>query len=120
MSRLVDVGAAEDLVDGAMKLVTAEGRDLLLARVGDSYYAADERCPHMGGRLSQGRLEGRVVICPRHGSRFDLSDGRVVRWTKWSGVTLAAAKLLNPPRPIQVYQVRLQGDRLLVDLERVH
>ena len=120
MSRLVDVGAAEDLVDGAMKVVTAEGRDLLLARVGDGYYAADERCPHMGGRLSQGQLEGRVVTCPRHGSRFDLSHGHVVRWTRWSGITFTMAKVLKPPRPIQVYQVQLEGDRLLVDLERAH
>jgi 3-phenylpropionate/trans-cinnamate dioxygenase ferredoxin subunit len=118
MSRLVDVGAAEDLADGAMKMVTVEGRDLLLARVGGSYYAADERCPHMGGRLSHGILEGTVVTCPRHGSRFDLSDGRVVRWTEWSGITLGLAKILKSPKPIKTYRVQSQGDRLLVDLEQ--
>ncbi len=45
----------------------------LLARVGDKYYAADNRCPHMGGKLSPGKLEGTVVTCPRHGSQFDLT-----------------------------------------------
>ncbi len=118
MSRLVDVGAVDDLVDGGMKTVSPEGHDLLLARVGDAYYAADARCPHMGGRLPHGTLQGTVVTCPRHGSRFDLSDGHVIRWTRWTGITLAMAKVLKPPRPLNVYPVHVQGDRLLVDLER--
>jgi 3-phenylpropionate/trans-cinnamate dioxygenase ferredoxin component len=118
MGRLIDVGATDDVADGAIKMVTVEGRDLLLARVGEKYYAADDRCPHMGGRLSQGRLEGTVVTCPRHGSRFDLTDGHVVRWTKWSGITLILAKTLKSPRPIKIYRVQPQGDRLLVDLEQ--
>jgi len=118
MGRLIDVGATDDVADGAIKMVTVEGRDLLLARVGEKYYAADDRCPHMGGRLSQGRLEGTVVTCPRHGSRFDLADGHVVRWTEWSGITLSLAKIFKSPRPIKIYRVQAQGDRLLVDLEQ--
>ena len=118
MSPLIDIGATDDLADGAIKTVTVDGRELLLARVGGKYYAADERCPHMGGRLSQGRLEGTVITCPRHGSRFDLTDGHVVRWTKWSGITLSLAKILRSPRPIKIYQVQQQEDRLLVCLEQ--
>jgi 3-phenylpropionate/trans-cinnamate dioxygenase ferredoxin component len=118
MGRLIDVGATDDVADGAIKMVTVERRDLLLARVGEKYYAADDRCPHMGGRLSQGRLEGTVVTCPRHGSRFDLADGHVVRWTEWSGITLSLAKIFKSPRPIKIYRVQPQGDRLLVDLEQ--
>lgn len=117
MSRFVDVGAAAELSAGTMKAVKVEERELLLARVGDAYYAADERCPHMGGRLSRGDLEGAVVVCPRHESRFDLSDGRVVQWTKWSGVTLSLAKALKSPRPLKTYPVHLQDGRLLVELD---
>ncbi len=117
MGRLVDVGAAGDFADGTMRAVTVEGRELLVARVGDAYYAADERCPHMGGRLSQGKLEGTIVTCPRHGSRFDLADGRMVRWTDWSGLTLTLAKTFKSPRPIRTYATQVQADRLTVELE---
>jgi 3-phenylpropionate/trans-cinnamate dioxygenase ferredoxin subunit len=117
VSRMVDVGAAADLATGTMKAVTVEERELLLARVGDEYYATDERCPHMGGRLSRGSLQGAVVVCPRHGSRFDLSDGRVVQWTKWSGATLSLVKALKSPRPLRTYPVHLQDGRLLVELD---
>ena len=45
----------------------------------------------MGGKLSQGKLEGTAVTCPRHGSQFDLTDGRVVRWLKESGLVYSVA-----------------------------
>lgn len=117
MGRLVDVGAAEDFSEGTMRAVTVEGRQLVVARVSDSYYAADGRCPHLGGRLAEGTLDGTVVTCPRHGSRFDLADGRVVRWTNWSGLTLALAKAFKSPRPVKTYGAQVQEGRLLVDLE---
>jgi len=117
MSSLIDVAAAADLADGAMTAVTVDGKDLLLARVGDDYFAADARCPHMGGHLARGSLEGTIVICPRHGSRFDLRDGRVDRWTDFSGAVLSVAKVLRSPRILQTYPVHIQDGRLLVDIE---
>jgi len=117
MSRFVDVAGVDDLADGAMKRVTVEGRDLLLARVGGRYYSSDDHCPHMGGQLSHGKLEGTIVTCPRHGSQFDIGDGRVIRWTRWTGITLALAKLLKSPRPARVYKVESRESRVLVDLE---
>jgi 3-phenylpropionate/trans-cinnamate dioxygenase ferredoxin component len=117
MSALVDVGASGDLADGTMKGVKAEGHDLLLARVGDAFYAADDHCPHMGSRLSHGTLEGTIVVCPRHGSRFDLSDGSVVRWTDRSGVMLTLAKIFKTPIPLKTYRVESREDRLFVGIE---
>ena len=117
MSRSIDVGAADELAPETMKAVTVESRELLLARVGDKYYATDGRCPHMGGHLARGVLQGRVVTCPRHGSQFDLADGKNVRWTDWSGVTLSVAKAFKSPRPLKTYTVRVEEGRLLVDLD---
>lgn len=117
MSKLIDAAAAADLADGAMIAVTLDGQELLIARVGDEYFAADERCPHMGGHLARGRLEGTVVVCPRHGSRFDLRDGRVDRWTDFSGAVLSVAKVLRSPRPLRTYPMRLEDGRLLVDID---
>jgi 3-phenylpropionate/trans-cinnamate dioxygenase ferredoxin subunit len=70
----------------------------------------------MGGRLAEGKLEGTVVTCPRHGSRFDLADGRVLRWTEWSGLVLAVAKVFKSPRPLEIYATRLEGDRVMVEV----
>src|SRR4030042_4808995 len=101
----VEAGKIGDLKDGEMKRILVQGKEILLARAAGKYFAAEHRCPHMGGHLSEGKLEGTVVTCPRHGSQFDLTDGHVVRWTNWSGFTLSLAKLIKPPRPLNTYKV---------------
>lgn len=116
MSTFVEVAKTGELADGSMKQVSVGGHEILLARVGERYYSADNRCPHMGGNLSRGTLVGTVVSCPRHHSQFDLSDGQVVRWTDWTGILLATGKILKSPRPIKTHDVKLEGDRILVDL----
>ncbi|MFC2018350.1 Rieske (2Fe-2S) protein [Chloroflexota bacterium] len=94
----------------------AAGREILLARIGDRYYAAQNRCPHMGGDLSHGRLDGTVVTCPRHGSQFDLTDGRVMRWLGASGVISKVGRLLKSPRPLVVYNVEIKDGRVMVEV----
>jgi 3-phenylpropionate/trans-cinnamate dioxygenase ferredoxin component len=120
VSDYVSIAQAGELQDGEMKKVEVDGRELLLARVSGSYYAIDDRCPHMGGDLSQGELHGSVVTCPKHGSRFDVRDGRLVQWTDWHGVKLTLGKLFKSPRGTTSYEVRRDGDALSVDLASRH
>jgi len=116
MSKFVEVGKKGELAQGTMKEVTAEGRNMLLARVGDKYYAVDNICPHMGAKLSAGKLEGTVVTCPRHGSQFDLSDGHVIRWTSFPSIVSALAKVIKKPHPLKTYAVKLEGDKVLLEI----
>lgn len=117
MAHIVQVSLAGELQSGAMKMVEIEGHQVLLARVQDAYYAVDSRCPHMGGNLSQGTLQGTIVTCPRHHSQFDITDGHVVRWTDYTGVMLGVAKIFRSPRPIKTYKVSLDEERIMIDLE---
>ena len=112
----MEVGKTSELEDGAMREVLAQGREILLARVGDKYYAADNRCPHMGGRLSQGKLEGTVVTCPLHGSQFDLRNGQVARWLKGTGLMAMVGKALKSPRPLALYSAKVEDDKILVEI----
>jgi nitrite reductase/ring-hydroxylating ferredoxin subunit len=68
-----------DLENGTMKPFTVGGREIFLARVRDTYYAADNICSRMGEKLTNGRLESTVITCPRNDSKFDLIDGRIIR-----------------------------------------
>ena len=116
MSNFIQVGKTDELADGAMKEVLAQGYEILLARVGDKYYAADNRCPHMSGKLSQGKLEGTVATCPRHGSQFDLTDGRVVRWLKGTGLISTLGKALKSPRSLNIYNIKVEDNRIMIEL----
>jgi len=116
MGSLIEAGNSSELQDGAMKEVLVQGREILLARVGDKYYAADNRCPHMGGKLSRGKLEAAVVTCPLHGSQFDLNDGRVVRWLKGTGVISAIGKIFKSPRQLTTYKVKVEKEKILIEI----
>lgn len=113
MSDMLDVTAA-DLADGTMLEVKVDGHDLLIARVGDDYFAADAHCPHLHGNLTKGKLEGTVITCPLHHSQFDLSDGSCIRWTDWQGAVKSIAELARHPRPLRVYETRVEGGRVWV------
>jgi len=114
MSKLVEVASIEELKSGTMKKVFAEGHEILLARVGDKYYATDNRCPHMKGDLSQGKLEGTIITCPRHGSQFYVSDGGVVRWLK-GGLMSKLGSVLKMSKPLRAYNVKVEGGKVLVE-----
>ena len=116
MGKYVPVGITGEFTDGSKKKVTVEGKEILVARVGINYYAAANRCPHMGGDLSTGTLEGTVITCPRHGSQFELRDGKNLRWMKGSGALAAIGKALKSPRPLPTYKVKVEGDNISVEV----
>jgi len=116
MSKLVAVGKSGELAVGAMKHAPTERGEVLVARAGDNYYVADNRCPHMGGRLSDGKLEGTVVTCPLHGSQFDLKDGKVVRWLKGSGLMSRVGKALKSPKTLTTYKVQVEDDQIMIEV----
>ena len=78
-STWIEVPGAADVAEGSMRTFLVDGFPLLLARVGGRIHAVEDRCTHDDGPLGQGALEGCEVICPRHGARFDVRDGRVTR-----------------------------------------
>jgi len=85
-----------------MKGFSAGGKDILVANIDGKYYAIGGKCTHMHGDLSKGKLEGKVVTCPRHGSRFDVTTGS----------RLAGPAKSNEP----VYELRVDGKSIKVGI----
>ena len=113
-----EIASVNELKDGTMKMVKIDDHEYLLAKVGDNYYCTDNQCPHMGGNLSAGKLEGTIVTCPQHHSQFDLNDGHNIRWTDWTGIKLAIGKALRSPRPLNTYEVKIEGDKIMADIHK--
>jgi len=67
-----------DLVERKPVRAEHDGAPILLVRRGSHVYALAETCSHLGGPLSEGKLDGDVIQCPWHGSRFSIRDGHVV------------------------------------------
>jgi nitrite reductase/ring-hydroxylating ferredoxin subunit len=99
---LVKVASAKDLGAGKMMGVEASGKPVLVVNSDGKYYAIGNVCTHMGCMLSDGTLEGEIVTCPCHGSRFHIKTGNAVG---------GAAK-----KPEPAFQVKMEGDQILVNV----
>lgn len=93
-----------DCPPGTAKELVAGDRVIALFRVEDgTFFALDGVCPHQGGPLGKGALEGCIVTCPWHGWQFDVRDGR----------NQINAQIVQPG-----FKVRVEDGWVLVDLER--
>lgn len=101
-ARWVEVGRLDDIPRrGARRVLSAQGAAAIAVfRTGeDAVFALVDRCPHRGGPLSEGIVEGTAVACPLHGWVIDLESGHAEAPDE--GCAQAVA-------------VRLVGDRILL------
>lgn len=73
----VAVGAASGLPVGGTLRVDANGTVVVVARTPQGVHAFQEFCPHRYGPLSEGAIDGCIVVCPWHRSKFDVRTGEV-------------------------------------------
>lgn len=104
------VARVEDVASGSIVPIEAKGLKLLLARVGDRFYAAQRKCPHLGFNLCRGSLDGAAVVCPLHKARFDLVTGAIERDPKLLFLKMKAK------HDLPVYPVRIEGEAVLVGI----
>ncbi|MFI5274324.1 MAG: Rieske (2Fe-2S) protein [Ktedonobacterales bacterium] len=79
MGPFVKVARVEEIPLGGLLRVEVEGALVCLANVAGAIYAVNDECPHIGGALSDGELDGCVLTCPVHLARFDVRTGKVLR-----------------------------------------
>ena len=97
-----EVGDAGGEPEGTLRRVEVGETAVCVARTGDGWLAFDDTCTHEECSLAEGELDGEVVICPCHGSEFDVRTGDVV----------------TPPAldPLPIYEAREDAGTLFVRL----
>ncbi len=103
MPQFVTVAHTADIPPGERDVFEIDGLYIAVFNVGGTYYAIEDVCTHDDGPLAEGELYGYEIECPRHGARFDIRTGKVLRM----------------PAVIDVpwFPVRLEGDEIQVDIE---
>ena len=104
MADWTKVATVADLPDRGLMGVEAGGNKIVLVATGNgAYYALKDRCSHANYPLSDGELlEGERLECQYHGAKFDVNSGRAVA--------------LPAIRGVKTYDVKVEGDDLLVNL----
>lgn len=100
MGDFVVAARLDELKEEIGVCVTVGDTRVALFRLGDEVFAINNVCPHEGGPLADGFVDGHNVLCPLHAWEFDLHTGRVI------GGTESVAR----------YPVRIEGNDVLVDV----
>jgi 3-phenylpropionate/trans-cinnamate dioxygenase ferredoxin component len=104
---LIEIAGVDDIPRGTMKSYAAGGKQVLISNIDGKYYAIDNTCTHAGGDLSKGILEGNVVTCPKHGSKYDITTGKCI-----SGPKIGFLKLHAKDEAI--FEVKVQDNKILI------
>jgi len=100
--QFIDVCALESIAPGGSLAVRAGGRDLALFNVDGVVHAIENACRHAGAALAGGKLCGRMVTCPAHGWKYDVTTG---------------ALLVAPEMSVQKFPVEVVDGRVRVAAE---
>ena len=100
MTARVRVADVDAVPPGTARVVEVGGRSIALCNVDGTLYAIDNLCPHRGGPLGEGDLDGRVLTCPWHAWRWDVTSG---------------ANVNNPALRLACFPVSVEGQGIFVD-----
>ncbi len=96
-----DLGPVAGFEDEKLRGHLVTGVRLCVGRSGDRWFAIDDTCPHAGGSLTEGMIDGDLVICPLHAYAFEIATGHCVD---------------EPACAVSSYPTRVEGGILQVQL----
>jgi nitrite reductase (NADH) small subunit len=102
MPGFVSFGRLDELPPGTSTIAKSGDRLVALFNVGGTVYATENNCPHSGGPLGKGALDGEVVSCPWHMWEFNVRTG---------------VGVIDPDERIETYPVIVSDGEILVKLE---
>ena len=101
-TQFVQVADVDDVRPGIPKVVVVDGREIALVNLDGCIHAVDNTCPHQGGPLAEGWLDGPLIACPWHAWCFDVRDGKMT---------------LGDFASIDVFDVAVEGTKIAVARE---
>ncbi|MCY0899535.1 MAG: non-heme iron oxygenase ferredoxin subunit [Firmicutes bacterium] len=93
----------DEVKEGHPQLVTIDGTDVAVFRVGHEIFAIDDLCSHAEASLAEGDQRGYIIECPRHGGRFDIRTGK--------------AKHFPAVSPVRTFATKVEDGEIFIDIE---
>jgi len=101
MTTPIKIGRLSELPPGQMKGYVVNEKRIVVVNIDGKLFAISSVCTHAGGPLEKGKLDGSVVTCPWHGSKFDVTNGKVVGGPASS--------------PESTYLVKVEGEDIMIE-----
>jgi len=100
MASWIKVATLEDCPPGSLRSVMVGVDPVVMANVDGTIYAVMDQCSHEALPLSDGEMEGSVLVCQYHGARFDVTSG--------------APRGLPAIKPIKTFSVEIREDGIYI------
>ena len=94
------VAAINDIPAGSVFTIESNGIKIAVCNVDGNFHAIEDVCTHDGGQLDQGYLEENIITCPRHGAKFDVTNGNAV--------------MMPAVIPVKTFRVEIEDDDIYV------
>ena len=101
MGEFFKAAKKQDIPSGQGVVCEVNGHSVALFNVGGEFCAITNVCPHKGGPLGEGDLDGTIVTCPWHAWQFDVK---------------MACNAEDPEDKIPHYNVKVEGDDVFVEI----
>lgn len=99
MAEFKKITTVSDVAPGSGKIFELDGNSIAVWNLNGNFFAFQNICPHRGGPVGEGEVEGTVITCPWHGWSFDITTG---------------ASPINPAAKLTRYDVKVEGDEVKV------
>jgi nitrite reductase (NADH) small subunit len=99
---MIPVAKISEVPNFGKKVISVSGQELLLVNLKGTIHALENECPHQGSPLTAAIVKDGYISCPRHGYRFNLTDGKCAD---------------HPEFTLRTFPVELRGDDILLNLE---
>lgn len=111
----VQLAPVEEILPNTPRSFGVGGKRLVLVNLDGAFYALDDLCPHLAVPLSRGEMKDGCLVCPGHGSVFDVKTGAAVRWV---GKAITFLTRLSEGRPVNArcYPCVVEDGQVMVEL----
>ena len=101
MGERIKVTAVSEIPDHQSKIVEVQGSQVAIFNLGSQFCAIENLCPHRGGPVGEGDLDGNIVTCPWHGWQFDVTTG---------------VSPVNPAAKVKTFPCKVAGNDICIEV----
>lgn len=101
MAEFKKISSVSEIPPGQGKIFELDGNSIAVWNLNGNFFAFQNMCPHRGGPVGEGDVEGTIITCPWHGWSFDIPTG---------------VSTINPAAKLTKYEVKVEGADIKVAL----
>ncbi len=102
MGEFIKATVTSEIPANQSKICEIKGKQVAIFNIEGQFCAIENVCPHRGGPVGEGDLDGKVVTCPWHGWQFDVTTG---------------VSPVNPAASVKKFNCKVQGSEILVEVD---